>query len=120
MSFGRLFCISLALLAACGDEPGEGGTVDVRVDMPEADSAFIDLATPEIVIPAGVEKMYCFHVDYTGEETAMTNLIALQGRFGHHAILLTSTTDREDGYLEDCTDRSMMANYDPLVITEAL
>jgi hypothetical protein len=111
-----LLCLAL-LAAACGtDEDAASNELDVRVPIPAADPAFLDIVTPEVVIPSGVEQMWCYSYTYTGEEIAMSGIDPRQGNYGHHAVLLTAKEPAADGSLIDCTDRTLMWNYEPFAV----
>jgi hypothetical protein len=117
-----LFTITVAL-AACGgttaDDTGDDvpdGVVDVRVPIPDPDPAYLDLVTPEVVIEAGQEKMYCYYLNNADAELAVSTLEALQGRYGHHIVLLTTVEPEPDGTFEDCSDRSEMWKFRSFVL----
>lgn len=130
----RWTCLGVALLSAllggCGSgesDAGDGaaaaagdGTTDVRVQIPAADPAYIDLVGTEVIVPAGVEQLTCVHFRYDGDETAISDFESIQGKFGHHAILLGSKEPREPGSIEDCTDSKSMAKFDPYIIPVSL
>src|SRR5688500_4158183 len=102
------FALALALcLSGCGsEEAATSSEQDVRVPIPNEDPAFLDVVTPEVVIPSGVEQMWCYYFTYDGEELGMRGIEPLQGLYGHHAVLLTAKTPGTHGDLIDCTDRS--------------
>ena len=54
------------LSMACGGEAGSNAALDVRVAIPEPEDGVFDLVTPEVEIPAGQERMYCWHIDHDG------------------------------------------------------
>jgi hypothetical protein len=122
--FSRLLFVSLPLfVAACGNTDdgappnAEDGVLDVRVAEPAADPNYIDFAGSEMLIPPGVERITCTHLRYDGEETAFSRADALQGIFGHHAILVTPKTPLEPGTVEDCTAGEDMAKFEAFTIT---
>src|SRR5262245_43078398 len=124
-----LALVACAALFSCGnsDDKSSGSTpaladeVDVRVTPPARDdSKFIDFLGSEVVIPAGAEKMFCVYLRYTGPETAFYNQEAFQGKFGHHAVLLSTNEDHPDGFTEDCTDMKVLAKFEPFSITREL
>lgn len=123
----RHVLLSLLPLLACqpdsGDSTGDGGSstggaaeLDVRVDIPPADPRYFDIVTPEAVVPAGEERLFCFHIAYAGGDMAVRNLEPLQGKYGHHAVILSTHEPLPDGTVEDCTDVKNMLRFDPLVI----
>lgn len=97
--------------------PSESDVLDVRVPEPEADPNYFDFVTPEEEIPAGEERMTCYHLEIT-EDLVVDNLEAYQGQFGHHVVFLTSKEPQPAGTVEDCTDRSTMSKYGPFVLPD--
>lgn len=90
---------------------------DVRVAVPEPDPEFIDLVTDEMVVQSGEEKIFCQYYDLklTGP-VAATNGIGLQGKAGHHVVVLSTTKPKPHGLVEDCSDEKSMIDLQPLVI----
>jgi len=109
---------SWVALAGCGGgDPGDG-VVDVRAPLPEPEEGVYDLVTPEVIVEAGEERMWCWHVDYDGPTLAVTRLDTTQGRYGHHVVVLNTRDPKPHGTLEDCTDASEMWKYSTLVLPE--
>ena len=113
----RWICI-FALTACAPGEQVDGDTqdsdtepLDVRVEIPEPSDGYLDFVSPEVVIEAGEEKMYCQHITYSGEELAVVNLEVEQGRYGHHVVFVSTSDPQPDGTLEDCTDRELMNKF---------
>lgn len=107
-----------AALVACGlaDQTGDD-TRDVRVTIPAADARYLDIPTPEMRIEPGEEKMFCYHVTWDGEEDiAVSYLQGLQGSYGHHLVLLTTTDPKPSGTMEDCSDNADMGKYRTFVL----
>ncbi len=98
----RLLWPTLAALAACG--PYEEPIRDLRVEIAEPDPSFVDFVGGEAVIEPGKEAMLCFHMRWDGGEFAYQGIDVLQGKFGHHAVLLGSLQPLEPGTVEDCTE----------------
>jgi hypothetical protein len=90
-------------------------TRDVRVEVPAASDQYIDFVTPEATFLPGEEKMWCALFTYTGPTTAWDKVVSLQGKFGHHLVLLGASADetRPDGTMYDCTK---MTNFQPYAI----
>lgn len=112
----RLFwCAPLALVVACNQPATADDVRDVRVEVPAADPAFADFVTPEQVIQPGEEKMWCSRIDYHGDDSAYTYVDSIQGKFGHHVILLAARADDPsvEGDVYDCTE---MTNFEPFAI----
>jgi hypothetical protein len=121
--------IALALAAlslGCGSadegstQTAEDPIQDVRVAIPPADPAFIDFVSPEEIIQPGAEKLFCTHFRWDGEDIAFSDQDTLQGKYGHHAVLLTSKEPKEPGTTEDCSEAGDMTKYDPYSIPKAL
>jgi hypothetical protein len=129
--------VSMSLLVACGgggssdggegDEEGAGTTtggmedaVDERVEMPADSDGVLNFAGPEFVVQPGEDVMVCMSVDYEGEEVAYRNALSLQGRGGHHVILLGAKEPQPAGTVEDCSDGADMSKYDLLMIPQEL
>jgi hypothetical protein len=89
---------------------------DVRVTPPAADPQYIDLLSAERVIPASSERMFCTYLTYDGSDTAINDLQAIQGKFGHHAILLAAKEPKPAGTVEDCSDPKDMAKFDVFAV----
>lgn len=102
-----------AALVACGPKPR-----DVRVEVPPAEQGLYDVVTPEQIIPAGSEKMFCTDIVYQGEDTAFWKVDARQGKFGHHVILLGSKKPKPEGTTYDCTDAASMKDFEPFAIMD--
>lgn len=81
--------------------------------MPTVDPGFIDFASSEQVIGAGEDKMFCTELAYDGDDSAFTEVESLQGKFGHHVILVSTTAPRGPGSSYDCTE---MRDFLPLAI----
>lgn len=117
MKISRLALVASFGLAAC--EPAakqENPPRDVRVQVPEVDAAWLDFATPEAVIPAGEERMFCSDLTYDGDDTGFSDVVALQGKYGHHVVLLSTKKPNTPGTIYDCTDIRTMANFEPFAI----
>lgn len=114
----RLMSVGFVLFCfiSCGSAPENSLVLDYRVTLPAADPAYLDLVSPEVVIPASTEKMYCYYITHRGEEIAVSTLEAKQGPFGHHLALLKAVDTKEDGLLEDCTDESSMGSLRTFVL----
>lgn len=114
------------VLAACGGSdtaddmpPGDDvppGTLDVRVPIPAADPAFIDLITGEETIQPGEEKMFCYYMDNQEGDIAVSGLIGMQGQYGHHITLLTTIEPKPTGTREDCSSQMDMWKFRAYVL----
>lgn len=107
----RIAPLLVVSLAACG--PQVMPPRDVRVAIPAADASMIDFVTAEHVINPGEEKMFCSELVYDGPDTGFNAVESLQGKFGHHVVLVSSKAPRGPGSVYDCTD---MTDFLPLAI----
>ena len=89
---------------------------DVRVAIPAPDPLWVDIVTPDQTVPPHSEKMFCTDLVYDGDETAFDQVKALQGKFGHHLVLVSTTKPNPPGTTYDCTDAASMANFRPFAI----
>lgn len=103
--------VSLVALTNCGPAPVMPR--DLRVQVPAVDPGFLDFVTNEQVIGPGEDKMFCSELEYDGADTAFTEVESLQGKFGHHVILVSTTKPRGKGSNYDCTE---MTDFLPLAI----
>lgn len=110
-----LIPLALAVLS-CGTAQQNLDVVDARAPIPEADPTFIDFVGTEFEVQPGKEVMMCLHLQYDGPETAFSYMETAQGKFGHHAVLLTALEPKEPGTIEDCTDVKDMNKYDAFTI----
>lgn len=92
-------------------------TLDARVAMPDPDPSYIDIATPEVTIGPGEDKMLCYHMTIP-EEIITDNMEAYQGKYGHHIVVLTAKEPQPEGTLEDCTDRTAMTKYGAFMLPD--
>lgn len=111
----RLLLAAALALLACGQPGAMTNVRDVRVPVPEVDAAKIDIVAPEATIEPGSEKMYCSTLQYDGEDIAFTKVETLQGKFGHHAVLLAQKANDNTpaGTTYDCTK---MTSFEPYAI----
>lgn len=110
----RIVPAAVALvLVACGPKPR-----DLRVEVPAAEQGLYDIVTPEQIIPAGKEIMFCTDVVYTGDDAAFWSVDARQGKFGHHVILLGATKPRPEGTTYDCSSAASMKDLEPFAIMD--
>ena len=123
----RLFAaITIALaFGGCGGNGGEDDSVgddatedvlDVRVPIPAPDPNYFDIVSPEVQIEASDEKMYCFYLDNTDPDFAVSTMEALQGQFGHHIVLLTTIEPEPAGTFEDCSAQEDMWKFRSFVL----
>lgn len=115
--------LPMLLVAACGGTDDESAPVapddgirDLRVEVPAADPNYLDFVGAETVIQPGEDRMICTHFRYDGEDIAFSQQMTLQGKFGHHAVLLASKEPLPPGSVEDCTDVASMTKFDAFTI----
>ncbi len=109
---------SLAPLAvACAAEEPAGDNVrDVRATLPPETDGYRNIVGGEYVIQPGEEKMICFHLTWKDPTIAVTSVEQLQGKFGHHSIIVTTKEPKPDGTVEDCTEQKDMYKYGAFLI----
>ena len=112
----RLLLPLAALAAACGPAAQTALPLDVRVAIPAPDPGYVDFVGSDFEVPAGKEVMTCLHLRYDGDDQAFSMMKTLQGKFGHHAVLLTALNPQPPGTLEDCSDVGEMGKYDAYTI----
>jgi hypothetical protein len=121
-------CVLLACAAEGGGEGGGGeessgmmeDAVDERVEMPADEPGVLNFAGAEFVVGPGEDVMVCMSLDYEGDEIAYRDAISLQGKGGHHVILLGAKEPQPAGMVEDCSDGTDMSKYDLLMIPQEL
>ena len=105
--------IASSILAGCG---GGEDLTDVRVPIPSKQQGMIDLSTPEMTVEPGEERMLCVHDVYDGEDVAIRDMESLQGKYGHHVVVLKTFEPKPPGTIEDCTAREEMGKYQAFII----
>lgn len=94
------------------DATSEAEPLDLRVTPPAPEpDKYVDLVSPEAIIPAGEERMYCWFVRNDQGELAIRNVDATQGKYGHHVVLLRALKEEPDGTFRDCSDNAEMGNF---------
>lgn len=110
--------VASLLLASC-DEGSEGPMPrDNRVLLPPEDDEHHVFLAEEVVIEPGEEKMYCFHM-VAEEEMALTDIEMLQGEYGHHAVIVSSSDPLPPGTIEDCTEEESSSKFTAFLIPVA-
>jgi hypothetical protein len=116
-----LIALPLAALAGCPTGAGtDGEPVDnIRDDVPELAAADgVVLQMPEVIIPAGEDKLWCAALEWRPETDMWVNQFRpFQGEGGHHFIAFSSVSSVPDGEVWDCSDVSTMTGLDPLIVT---
>lgn len=118
----RYLGLLAALALGCGSSedstPAPLDELDLRVQPPASDPQLVDLISPEFVIKPGEEKMYCAHVTSEQDDFSVNEMAALQGKFGHHIVLLTTTDPKPNGTIEDCTARENMNKFRSFILPD--
>jgi len=108
-----------ALLSfACPEAPPPDNTEDQRVNIPDApaESDGFQLVGPEITIPAGGDKMWCWVPEFTPtQDKLIKEFQTFQGASGHHLLAMRSVIPRQPGELFDCTTQEGMVSIEPLI-----
>lgn len=103
-----------ALLMSCGPQaPVKDNIRDLRVEIPTADPAFLDFVSPEFVIEPGQDKLFCSDIVFEGDDVAFKDMKSLQGKFGHHFILMSTRAPKPPGTTYDCSEISAMKDFEP-------
>ncbi len=93
--------------------------VDLRVAIPAASPEFVDLVSGEYVIQPGEDKMFCEYFRLpAGESFAVNNMEMFQGKYGHHIVVLKSSTAQPDGAALDCSDSNAMKDFEPFILPD--
>lgn len=100
------------------DEPEGSAPRDNRVQLPDLDDEHHAFVATEVVIEPGEEKMLCFHMTVE-QDMALTDVEMLQGEFGHHAVIVSSTDPQPPGTVEDCTDAASSSKFSAFLIPVA-
>jgi hypothetical protein len=133
----RFFAISTAMstLLACtpqsegsddggSDDPATDGddeeAVDERVEIPPAGPDVLSFVSGEFIIPAGEDRMMCTSIHYEGGDVAYRNATMLQGKGGHHAVLLGTREPLPAGTVVDCSDAADMSKYELIMLPQEL
>jgi hypothetical protein len=103
--------LSCVVFFACGPNAR-----DVRVKPPPTDSSYFEVTTPEQIVPAGEERMFCTDMIYKGPDTPFRDVESFQGKFGHHVILMSTAKPKPEGTTYDCTDIKTMKDMRPFGI----
>lgn len=108
--------LAAVFLSACGNDSGiPDGVVDNRVPLPDSDPGYVDLVTPERIIPAYSEEQWCYYLD-NPEDLVVRDMQAYQGDYGHHLVLLSTQDPKPDKTWEQCTEFADMDNLRALVL----
>lgn len=102
--------------AATSSENTDDEVTDLRVPIPEPDPKYVDLIGPERIVQPGEDAMYCTHLTNDSDDLAVHYLDVMQGKFGHHVVLLATTDPKPAGTTEDCSDDAYMENVSAYVL----
>jgi hypothetical protein len=77
--------------------------VDGRPPVPAPPAQGIQIVTPDVVIPAGEEHLFCFFTTYTGEDAGVSGASIYQSQGGHHnLVFVTQSSQYPDNQVIDC------------------
>jgi len=116
-----------AILSACGTEEEtptptpSAAPQDLRRTFPTPPTNAVTLYTPEMIIPAGEDRMFCYFQTFTDDDAGIVAVTSYQSNYGHHSVLLVSNADNEtypDGQLFDCTAKNSlpMTQVEPVIV----
>lgn len=120
--------VVMSMLPACaaGDDVGldedssAAEATDERVVIPPDGPDVLNFVSGEFIVPAGEDRMMCTSIEHLGGDVAYRNARMLQGRGGHHAVLLGAREPLPPGTVEDCSNSADMSKYDVVMIPQAL
>lgn len=130
LSLLKSLLVCSTLMVACGTEEEASPTPtatpnaspeDLRRTFPTPGENTLALYTPDMVVPSGEDKMFCYFQTFTGDDSGIVAVTSFQSNYGHHSVLLVSngdSADYPDGQLFDCTGKNAlpMTNIEPLVV----
>ena len=92
------------------------GVLDLRIALPPSEDDIAIFVSAEMVIAAGDEVQFCTYVESPSEDLYIEVVEMLQGKYGHHAILLATRESEPAGTVIDCTSEEAMGELDLLLL----
>lgn len=85
------------------------GPLDLREDYPEPEGDGLQMRTPDLLVPAYSEKLFCYYGTWEGPDTAVDELYSYQVMpYNHHnQVKLAPENSPPDGTLEECTPEEL-------------
>jgi hypothetical protein len=110
-----LFALALTGCAVEDAAPADN-TRDLRVELPLEVDGWRNIIGGEAIIAPGEEKMLCFHMTWDQPTMAVGEIDMIQGKMGHHAVMVTTKAPLPAGSVEDCTASTEMWKYNAFLI----
>ena len=109
--------VALTVAGCAAEDAGPAGNIrDLRVETPSELDGWRNIVGGEATIAAGEEKMLCFHMTWEQATIAVGEIEMLQGKMGHHAVMVTTKAPQPAGTVEDCTASTEMWKYNAFLI----
>jgi hypothetical protein len=110
--------LALAPLACVENPTPDVEPEDQRAELPPAplpEEGF-QVVGPDIVIPAGEDKMFCWVPDISfTEDRLVKKFETYQGPLGHHLFGMKSAIPRQPGEMFDCSTVDQMSTLEPMI-----
>ena len=97
------------------EDDAEPQPFDNRVELPAEDPDHVIFLGQEVIIEPGEDKMYCFHME-AEEDMALIDIEMMQGEYGHHSVIVSSTDPLPAGTIEDCSDNEASSKFSAFLI----
>ncbi len=116
-----LYPIALGVGCASGDAPrdivSDTGPLDLTEDYPLPTGEGVQLATPDLLVPAHSERLFCYYGSFGAEDVAVTGLVGYQVMpYNHHNQVKMAPDDAPpDGTVAECPGGEEMLSYKPFV-----
>jgi len=105
------FVLALLVPACAGPLPGDvhgdddDGPVEADPEVPPRDFNEVEITTPELLIPAGREILWCYFSVWEDETVGVDRVEVFDSPFSHHTLLKSVPSDdpMPEEFLLDCT-----------------
>lgn len=108
----------VACVTETADVPAaDGGPLDLTVDYPLPTGDGVQLATPDMLVPAYSERLFCYYGTWRNDDAAVNGLTSYQVLpYNHHNQVKMAPDDAPaDGTLAECPGGEEMIGYKPFV-----
>lgn len=113
-------------LAACSSAPDDTAVNSLDLRLTDADYALPSPDAdvwwgPEVEVGPGEDRVFCYFGTYTGPDVGVKSLTTWQNQYGHHLVLMGTTSselDLPNGTVIDCTETGSldMTAIEPMVL----
>jgi hypothetical protein len=103
--------------ASSTEEVADTGVLDLRQDYPKAEGKSVQIRSPDLLVPAYSEKLFCYYGTWNGGDQAVNLLRTYQAApYSHHNQLKLVEEDEAppDGTLAEC-DMEEAMTYRPFI-----